>query len=301
MPGIRHEEICKKIVNSNLEDSLKSDLHDYCERYASVSSSFYTTITRLKSEFDTKICAYHFENIAHSLLNKKEHLMVKTLEKIKDYGRITGTDVNNIDDMKIAYFLIQSIIADKDNLNEIPHRCLKRLSQVAYEYLRNRLLEGSRCFDFVMGDKATVSDQCRTNPNYCSLESIVMLEKLDTIYNSEDIIIDDMWELYGKYGIYSIVKTLYLTVHKANYPEKEDEKQAEAVISLKAYIDILEETNVRLSLNLIDMIIESLNILSNKNWVHKHDGLFISGDIMFNILDFDNARKELEKYEGKTL
>ncbi len=49
------------------------------------------------------------------------------------------------------------------------------------------------------------------------------------------------------------------------------------------------------------MIIESLNILTGISWKHRHDGLFVSKDTEFNVLDFDSAREELEKYEGKIL
>ena len=203
----------------------------------------YQAAASMQRDESKSYCSYYNSELRNMLvLSKyddfKRLIEQNTIRKIHKYGLITGTDTKKIDDMKVMYFAIQSIISvTKEQDDDIPSSCLKMISEIGYRSIRHKTLTSSKCFeDFDLHESEQLSENCITNPNYCSLESIVMLKKLDRMYINDLVTIDDIWKMYGKYGIYSVIKTLYLTVYKANF---NDERASEKIRSYSFLIDAM--------------------------------------------------------------
>ncbi len=180
-----------------------SNTDKYFFTYDLVSQKLIDAITAIEDE------EQHYKNILLMIHVEKEILQINVLDKIKQYGEITDTDVEDIDDMKVMFFLSQAIIAK--NLYSIPPRYLKAISKIAYMYIR---------------EQAYSVNPLETNS--------VILDKIDHIYENENISIPLIWNLFGKYGIYATVKSVYYMYYGTKYPEN---------IESESYEENLREQN----------------------------------------------------------
>jgi len=124
------------------------------------------------------------------------------LIRIEEYGNITSTDVSSIDDMKVMHFLAQSLTSRC--LNIIPTENLKAITRISYNYMKKQVF-------YVAPDGFTC----------------IMVDKLDHMYDNENISIREIWDLFGRFGIYSILKLLYL-LNTQQSTEDEMEKPNES-------------------------------------------------------------------------
>lgn len=136
---------------------------------------------------------YYFMMV-ETLEEKVYDLQSDVLRRIREYGQVTLTNVSSIDDMKVMHFLAQSLTVKC--LNLIPTQHLKAVTKVSYEYMKRQLYYVSPK-DF----------------------SCVMIDKIDHLYDNENISIREIWDLFGRFGIYSQIKLLYMLHTRINESE----------------------------------------------------------------------------------
>ncbi|MDQ7085097.1 MAG: hypothetical protein Q9M36_09255 [Sulfurovum sp.] len=132
-----------------------------------------------------------YNDIIEIIKNDDFEIQKIVLHKISEYGLITATNVVDIDDMKVMYFLAQTIA--ERVLTVIPLEYIKSVTYIAYSYMKKQI------------DNIVPEDE-----NFTCL----MLDKIDYMYDNPNISIREMWDLFGKFGIYTLVKSLYLPYHR---------------------------------------------------------------------------------------
>jgi hypothetical protein len=137
-----------------------------------------------------------YTNILSVLKEDELEIQSIVLNKISEYGSITATNVVDIDDMKVMHFLAQTLA--ERVLTNIPTKYIKKVTVISYNYMKQQI------YDLVPKDEKF---EC------------LMLDKIDYMYTNPNISIREIWDLFGRFGIYTLVKSLYLPYHR-KYVEK---------------------------------------------------------------------------------
>jgi len=292
---------------SEIKDSLDNpkEVELYNKTFKIIWHEINQAAASMQRDESRSYCAYYNSELRNKLVlsrydDFKRLIEQNTIRKIHKYGLITGTDTKNIDDMKVMYFAIQSIISViKEQDEDIPSSCLKMISEIGYRFIRHKTLTSSRCFkDFDLHEPEKISQYCLKKPNYCSLESIVMLKKLDYMYINDFVTIDDMWKMYGKYGTYSVIKTLYLTVYKANFTDERASEKIRSYSFLITALTLLKE-GFKLSDELIAGIISNIKVRFNEEYTQTDFDILRYREVCFKLSEKKDIEKMLEHFKGR--
>jgi hypothetical protein len=204
-----------------------------------------------------------------------------TLAKIEHYGIDTHTKIERVDDMKVIYFFTQAIIAEYKNATA-PND-IKLISEIAYEYIKKQA--------YSLND---------------TLDKSIMLDKIDYMYNSEEIDLDKLWHLFGKYGIYSIVKSVYYMYYNITDPEinlsgengSTSLQKENAYHALRKAIDFTNERGLSLTRKKVESIAKELGIFLNKECKVK-DLTVIYDNNKVNLETMVDLETLLNTFKGK--
>lgn len=271
------EDIYKQVLLSSDSD----------EDIIKVHFTFFSITRHLHDEMEKLINAkacQHQESLSEIIampLGEYIELKDTALAKIKQYGIDTHTKVERIDDMKVIYFFTQALIAKYQN-KTAPHD-LKLISKIAYEYIKKQAY--------------SLKD---------NLEKSIMLDKIDYLYGKDTVSFKTLWDLYGKYGIYSVVKSVYYMYYNIKYPEDKSSNKTKrdediAYNTLISYYDLINDKDGRELVPTVEhcmYIISHVNGLSDDKYKIIDQYFAQNKSIKIDLRNADEIKSVLSDYEG---